>query len=168
MMTTDSTRSTETSIDMKEIVFEVDGEVRGKGRPRFTQAGKVYTPMHTRLYEKQIRRAFIERGGTMFDGPVHIDIECVAGVQRSASKAARKMRLAGQELSIRKPDLDNVEKCVLDALNGLAYADDVSVMSVRKIKGRYEETPRLIVRVREIDAAEICRAHQYMWVDEHF
>ena len=151
---------------MKEIVFEVEGEVVGKGRPRFTQAGRVYTPIRTRLYEKQIRRAFIERGGTMFDGPVHIDFEVVAGIQHSASKAAKKMRLAGQELSIKKPDLDNVEKIVLDALNGLAYADDVSVMSVRKFKGRYEEQPRLIVRVREIDAAQIRSAHQWMWVND--
>ena len=152
---------------MREIIFEVEGEVVGKGRPRFTQSGRVYTPMHTRLYEKKIRRAFIERGGTMFEGPVHIDMECVAGVQHSASKAAKRMRLAGQELSIRKPDLDNVEKIILDALNGLAYTDDVCVLSVRKIKGRYEEQPRLIVRIRETDAAEIGRSHQYMWVDEH-
>ena len=150
---------------MKEIVFEVAGEVRGKGRPRFTQAGRVYTPIHTRLYEKQIRRAFIERGGTMFDSPVHMDIEVVAGVQHSASKTAKRMRLAGQELSIRKPDIDNVQKIVQDALLGLAFQDDVSVVSVRMIKGRYEETPRLIVRIRETDAAEVCRAHQYMWID---
>lgn len=152
---------------MKEIVFEVDGEVRGKGRPRFTRSGSVYTPVHTRLYEKQIRRAFIERGGTMFDGPVHIDIECVAGVQHSASKTAKRMRLAGQELSIRKPDLDNAQKIVLDALNGLAFADDVNVLSIRAFKGRYEETPRLIVRIRETDAAKICNLHQWMWIDEH-
>ncbi len=153
---------------MREYVFEVEGDVVGKGRHRFTKSGRPYTPIRTRLYEKQIRRAFIERGGTMFDGPVHIDFEVVAGVQHSASKTAKRMRLAGQELSIRKPDLDNVEKILLDALNGLAYADDVSVVSVRSIKGLYEETPRLIVRVREISAAEIVRVHQYMWVDEHF
>ena len=102
----------------------------------------------------------------MFDGPVHIDIECVAGIQHSASKAAKKMRLAGQELSIRKPDIDNVQKIVQDALVGLAFQDDVSVLSVRMIKGRYEEQPRLIVRVREIDAAQIRSAHQWMWVDD--
>jgi Holliday junction resolvase RusA-like endonuclease len=151
---------------MREYVFEVEGEVVGKGRPRFTQAGRVYTPMRTRLYEKQIRRAFIERGGKMLDGPVHIDIEVIAGIQHSASKAAKKMRLAGQELSIRKPDIDNVQKIVQDALVGLAFQDDVNVLSVRMIKGRYEEAPRLIVRVRETDSAEIARKHQWMWIND--
>lgn len=102
----------------------------------------------------------------MLDGPVHIDIEAVAGVQHSASKAAKKMRLAGQELSIRKPDIDNVQKIILDALVGLAFQDDVNVLSVRMIKGRYEESPRLIVRIRETDAAEISRSHQWMWIND--
>lgn len=152
---------------MKQIVFEIPGEVVGKGRPRFTNGGHAYTPERTRLYERTVRRAYKQAGGEIFDAPVHIDIEAVSGVQKSASKSARIRRLAGEELSIRKPDLDNVEKIVLDALNGLAYSDDVSVVSVRKIKGRYEEEPRLIVRVRETSAAEINETHGWMWDNEH-
>lgn len=150
---------------MKQIVFEVPGKVIGKARPRFTRSGQTYTPSRTRLYEREIRQAFIAAGGSAISGPVHVDIEATTGVQKSATKGQRVRRLAGDELALTKPDLDNVEKALLDALNGAAYGDDVSVVSVRKIKGRYEETPRLIVRVREISPQEVCEIHSWMWCD---
>lgn len=152
---------------MKQIVFEVGGDVIGKGRPRFTRTGKPYTDIRTRLYEKKIRRAFIEAGGEeLADCPVHIDIETVAGIQKSVSKATKSRRLSGQELAIKKPDVDNVSKIVLDALNGLAYPDDVNVVSMRVIKGRYEDEPRLIVRIRESSPEEISEIHRWLWSDE--
>lgn len=151
---------------MKQIIFEVDDEVIGKERPRFTRTGKPYTPIRTRLYEKKIRKAFIESGAEMIISPVHIDIEAIAGIQKSASKAVRARRLSGQELAIKKPDVDNIAKIVLDSLNGLAYPDDANVVSMRVIKGRYEEEPRLIVRVRETSPEEITETHRWLWNDD--
>ena len=150
-------------VSVKEFVFEIPGEVVGKGRPKFTRSGKPYTPMRTRLYEKKIRRAFIESGGTMFEGAVHVDFEAVTGVQASASKAAKTRRLLGAELAIKKPDIDNIEKALYDSLTGLAWKDDTQVVSVRSIKGRYEETPRLIVRIRETTPEEIDEIHSWLW-----
>ena len=97
---------------------------------------------------------------------MHIDIETVAGIQKSVSKATKSRRLSGQELAIKKPDVDNVSKIVLDALNGLAYPDDVNVVSMRVIKGRYEDEPRLIVRIRESSPEEISEIHRWLWSDE--
>lgn len=150
---------------MKQIVFEVPGKVTGKGRPRFTHSGQPYTPSRTRIYERAIREAFAKAGGERISGPVHVDFEAVYGVQKSATKAQKAMRLSGAELAIMKPDVDNVEKCVLDALNGKAFPDDVNVVSIRAIKGRYEDKPRLIVRVREISPEEIAEIHSWLWGD---
>ena len=138
----------------------------GKARPRFTRRGGTYTPYATRAYENAIRQAYIAAGGDVIDGPIHIDIEAVSGIPKSVSKKQRAERLMGNVLSAKKPDIDNVEKIVLDALNGVAYPDDANVVSVRKIKGRYEEGPRLIVRVREIEADELLAAHSHMWGDD--
>ena len=44
----------------------------------------------------------------------------------SWTKKRRLAALLGQELP-KKPDLDNVAKVVLDALNGVVYQDDVQV-----------------------------------------
>lgn len=148
---------------MKSIRFEVDGKVVGKARPRITRAGRAYTPASTRMYEGKIRDAFIAAGGDKLSGTLHVDFEAVTGIQSSATRRETARRLSGQELSTARPDIDNIEKVVLDALNGVAYKDDASVVSIRAIKGRYEETPRLIVRVREIDPEEIAEIHGWMW-----
>lgn len=149
---------------MRQITFEVPGKVCGKGRPRFeTRTGRAYTPSGTRLYERSILRAFRQAGGTRLSGPLHVDFEVVYGVQKSASKRNRMRRLNGDEIAIMKPDIDNVCKIVLDALNAAAYEDDATVVSIRSIKGRYEEKPRLIVRVREMSVQELKEIHRFLW-----
>lgn len=148
---------------MREIVFELSGKVIGKARPRFSPDGHAYTPASTRLYERKIAQAYKAAGGKKMDGALHVDFETVFGIQKSATKAERMRRLNGNEIAMKKPDIDNVEKIVLDALNGVAYEDDTQIVSVRSIKGRYEDVPRLIVRVREIETHEIVNAHVHMW-----
>ena len=103
---------------MRSIVFTVPGKVQGKGRPRFSPDGHAYTPASTRLYEREILKAFRLAGGTKLSGPLHVDIEAVYGIQKTATKAERMRRLNGDELALKKPDIDNVTKVVLDALNG--------------------------------------------------
>jgi Holliday junction resolvase RusA-like endonuclease len=149
---------------MRCIVFEVPGKVFGKARPRFS-AGHTYTPAQTRAYERKIAKEYRQAGGKKMAGALHVDIETVYGIQKSATKAERMRRLNGNEIALKKPDIDNVEKIVLDALNGEAYEDDTQIVSVRSIKGRYEEKPRLIVRVREMDEHEVTDTHAYMWGD---
>lgn len=151
---------------MKEIVFEVPGKVIGKARPRFTTHGQPYTPARTRMYERAIRKAYLEAGGAQISGPVHIDFEATTAIQKSATKAERKRRLDGEELALTKPDIDNIKKALYDALNGIAYGDDVNVVSSREIKGRYEEHARLIVRVREITPEEVKEIHDWLWRTE--
>ena len=150
---------------MKSIRFEVHGKVVGKARPRFA-GGHTYTPTSTRTYERKILRAFREAGGEKMSGPLHVDFEAVYGVQKSASKRDRALRLRGDELAIQKPDVDNICKILLDALNKACYQDDAEVVSVRAIKGRYEEDPRLIVRVREMETHELAEIHDWMWEGE--
>ena len=149
---------------MRQIVFEIPGKVQGKGRPRFSPDGHAYTPASTRLYEREIFKAFKAAGGTKLSGPLHVDIEAVYGIQKSATKAERLKRLNGDEIAVKKPDLDNIIK-MLDALNGVAFDDDAYIVSIRAIKGRYEEKPRLIIRVREIETHEVSEVHAFLWGD---
>ena len=151
---------------MRQIVFELPGKVVGKARPRFSPDGHAYTPVATRAYERKIVQAYRQAGGMKMAGALHVDIETVYGIQKSATKAERMRRLIGDEIALKKPDIDNVEKIVLDALNDVAYEDDTQIVSVRAIKGRYEEEPRLIVRVREMETHEVVEIHDWMWGEE--
>lgn len=45
--------------------------------------------------------------------------------------------------------MDNVQKVVLDALNGVAYKDDARVVDLHGYK-RYSITPGLLVEIEEI------------------
>ena len=112
---------------MKTFTFTVEGRPKGKGRPRMTRAGHVYTPKATKQYESDIRQAFIRQGGESFAGaPVMVEIEASYPMPKSWNK--RQKDEARGTYCDRKPDLDNIEKAVLDALNGLTWDDDKAVV----------------------------------------
>lgn len=56
---------------------------------------------------------------------------------------------SGAILPSRKPDVDNIEKAVLDALNGIAYKDDARVHRTSGAKF-YGAPPRLEITIKEV------------------
>lgn len=56
--------------------------------------------------------------------------------------------LEGRELPLKKPDMDNIVKVVADALNGVAYHDDVQIALVQA-KKCYSAVEGLDVTVEE-------------------
>lgn len=135
------------------IVFEVPGEPRGKGRPRFSKTGHAYTDSGTRAYENKIIACYRQQlQGFRWPDSAFISIEVTAHypIPKSASKAAIAAMQAGRVLPSRKPDVDNVLKIVLDALNGVAYKDDAKVVAV-SAKKIYSLTPKLVVEMKGSD-----------------
>lgn len=101
-----------------------------KARPRVTmRRGKPhgYTPTKTANAEWRIRSAFLERfpDHQPLTGPIDLD---VTAYLRMPASIPKKLRATARPVS--RPDADNFLKTVLDALNGLAYADDSQVVSV--------------------------------------
>lgn len=134
---------------MISVQFTVPGEPKGKGRPRFLKTGRTYTPPATIQYEKHIAaRALESMRGQPVNTPCSVSIVAYKGVPASWSKARRQRALQGLEVP-GKPDLDNVAKAVLDALNGVVYADDVQVTRL-KVKKMFSESPRLEVVIEEL------------------
>jgi Holliday junction resolvase RusA-like endonuclease len=132
------------------LTFEVPGDPRGKGRPRFTKQGHTYTDSETKAYEQKIiayyRKAF---GGFRWPDGAFISVKVTAHYQipKSATKAAVASMQAGKLWPSRKPDIDNVLKIVLDALNGVAYKDDSRVVCVEAEKV-YSHTPKLVIEIK--------------------
>jgi Holliday junction resolvase RusA-like endonuclease len=129
--------------------FTVPGEPRGKGRPRVTKNG-TYTDSETKAYEEKIiayyRKAF---GGHKWPDGAFISVKVVAyyPIPKRATKAQLAAMQAGTLFPSRKPDIDNVLKVVLDALNGVAYKDDSKVVCVEAEK-KYSFEPRLEIEVK--------------------
>ena len=115
-----TTRSIE--VDVPEIV--------GKQRPRTVRSGGTtltYTPQKTRDAEELIAwhwRAKHGDAGARHEGPVAIMIT----VHRELAKSNPKKWEGRADMG--KPDLDNVGKLVLDALNGIAYPDDSHITNL--------------------------------------
>lgn len=127
---------------MQGIRIEIPGKPVGKARPRVTTRGgyaRAYTPERTREFENRIKAAYIEKyGRTKLIGPLAIDVIACFEPPVSTSKKKRRQMLDGDIPYIKKPDLDNIVKAVLDALNGIAYDDDSYVIKVYGFK-RYDE-----------------------------
>ena len=110
------------------VEFDVPGKVVGSARPRVTKRG-TYIPKATRDYRKSVLAAFLGAGGRRLEGPLSVRITVRRALPKSRPKKVES------EPDTFKPDVDNIAKNVLDALNGHAWDDDSQVveLSVRKM-----------------------------------
>jgi Holliday junction resolvase RusA-like endonuclease len=135
------------------IYFVVPGAPYGKGRPRASSRGgfvRLYTPAATMAYEAEIARlAEIARADwPVMATPMSLRVIAHHPIPVSWSKKKQQAALAGDVIP-GKPDLDNVAKAVLDALNGVIYDDDKQVIKLVAEK-RYSFDPRVEVYVHEV------------------
>lgn len=131
------------------VSFTVPGEPVGKGRPKFTRTGHAYTPEKTRYYEQVVQMAARLKMQRPFDGAVRIAICANYAIPKKTGKTARLKMIEGIMRPLKKPDVDNIAKIILDALNGIAYHDDKQVVEMHVAKF-YNDTPGVIVFVDEI------------------
>ncbi len=130
------------------IKFTVPGKPQGKGRPRVTSHG-TYTPEATKRYQKLIQGS-VDAEGTYYEGvPLKVVMECFYPIPKSMPKYKRDMVINCELYPIVKPDLDNVAKAILDALNGVLYKDDNQVVDMIVTK-RYSDNPRVEVSLCQI------------------
>lgn len=137
-------------------IFELP-MVRGKMRPRFGVHGGhavVYKDRGDERWEQAIRAAFVQGGGRMHRDEVAIEIM----VRRALPKSLRR-----SDPDTHKPDVDNVAKSVLDALNGTAYHDDRQVTRLLVDKAwRFGTEDRMVVIVRDVDEG-LKRYREDLW-----
>jgi Holliday junction resolvase RusA-like endonuclease len=108
--------------------FTYCGTVRGQGRPRFGN-GRTYEAAEDRAYKKAIAAAYKEQCGEWFgDAELMVRISVCRALPKSRPKRVT------WEPDTFKPDGDNIAKAVLDALNGVAFADDRQVTDVQTVK----------------------------------
>jgi Holliday junction resolvase RusA-like endonuclease len=130
---------------MQRVSFEVLGDPVPKARARTVRKGGrtwSFTPKKVAEWEKQVKAEAEKHFTEPFEGPVALTI----GFYMRRPKSRRK-----ENYVETTPDLDNLEKAVLDGLNGVAYLDDryVVVKSAAKLYVRGDE-PRVSVVVTSL------------------
>lgn len=113
-----------------------------KGRPRFAN-GIVYTPQETVLFESAFR-AFSRKYKPYepLIGPLDIDLEFHFVKPKSSKRIHHTVR----------PDIDNLQKAVTDAMNNLFYKDDAQIIRVRATKF-YSEKEFIRIVIKEFSEA---------------
>lgn len=142
---------------MIQYRFTIPGRPRGKARPRFTKDGRVYTDQKTSDYEGLTKIVFRNHGGGMIPEGWYIRVGIVARykIPDSASKADKEKMLNRRYMVTVKPDVDNIAKIILDALNGEAWRDDKEVTTL-VVKKMYSTMGNSVeVEITGIDPEEL-------------
>ena len=137
----------------QEIHMKIFMQPVAKGRPRFAPSigpgyGHAYTPKKTLEAEKQILALTLpDKPSTPFQYWASVELIFNMPIPKSMPKRYQLLAASNEVIHTKKPDLDNLEKTILDALNGVFYRDDSIIYRVEKVK-RYSKEPcvELIIR----------------------
>lgn len=132
-----------------EYKITIPGNPVAKGRPRVGKFG-TYTPKKTEDFESYVKYCWAAEYGSIkpSDKPLDVSIIFDMPIPKSASKKAKASMDIGETKHVKKPDLDNMAKAVLDSLNGLAYIDDSQIFSLTLYK-TYSEQPGTFLKITE-------------------
>ena len=139
----------ESNIGLPNDKYIIVPGMKGKDRPRFNiRSGKIYTPSTTTQFERIVAQCYKAQGGNCFDDqPVMLSIVLFYKLPQSLSRKRKDAMLEKKQPPMVKPDIDNVVKLVMDALNGVAYDDDKQVVRQYAEKRYTDGEPYIAVRV---------------------
>lgn len=126
---------------MNRIQFFIDGEPKGKARPRVTK-NHTYTPQSTAEYEKLVALSYQNeaKGKTFGDKSIYLDINAFFSIPKRTSRKNRELMVKHKIYATKKPD----------ALNGVAYNDDKQIVMCSCGKYYTDGEPFVCVYIQEI------------------
>lgn len=131
--------------------FEVPGAIKGKGRPRVNSyTGTVYTPTKTKDYEYLVEQYFLLKYPKFkpLEGRTLVNITAIFKIPKSTGKQAEMEMLENNISPTKKPDIDNIVKIILDAMNKFAFKDDTQITKLC-VEKKYGTEEKVIVTIEE-------------------
>lgn len=146
-------------MDISKVLFDhrislrFDIEPRAKQSYRTTKTGVSYQPKSVTNYAKAISlmaRQQLAESHKLLDGEIRVQIEFRFALPKSAPRHDQLAISKGHILhKTTKPDLDNLAKAVLDALNGIVWVDDARICSLILTKS-YSKEPCVLLSAYNI------------------
>lgn len=114
---------------MHKLTFKI--EPVSASRPRVTQHGTFYAEPYNQF--KKDMDVLLMGKRVLYAEPLKLDVTFFCTIPKSYSKK-RRDEMDGT-FKATKPDLDNFEKALYDAMNGVMYVDDSQIVehTTRKI-----------------------------------
>lgn len=131
--------------------FEVPGKITGKGRPRVNSyTGIVYTPTKTKDYECLIEQYFLLKYPRFkqIEKRTKVSITAYFGIPKSTKKSEIEAMLNQTISPTKKPDIDNIVKIVLDAMNKFAFKDDTQITKL-EVEKKYGTEEKIVIEIEE-------------------
>ena len=125
-----------------------------KARPRtFKTSGGIshtYTPKKTKDFEGFVRAWLqVKYKGQPIEGPINLEINFSLPIPKSYTKKKKAECLSGGSNHFIKPDLDNLEKSVMDAAEGVLYLNDSQICSKISSK-KWSEKPLILLTIEPV------------------
>lgn len=125
-----------------------------KGGKQFIQS---YQTSDIKLQKQKIQyllKSQLPKGFEPFDCPLHVEVEYLFELPKSATKAQKEIVEGDFILSTAwkhtKPDLtDNLNKGLFDAMDGIVYVNDSRICSMSAVK-YYAKEAKTIVRISKL------------------
>ena len=118
--------------------IEINTRPVPKQRPRLSKFA-VYTPKKTLDYEKLIAYEWKKKyKGLILKGAVKLDLVFVF----------KKAKTCKKTLHTQRPDIDNLQKSILDGLNKVAFVDDCQVIELNS-KKVFASTDAVLISITE-------------------
>ena len=131
----------------RSITFTIDGQPKALARHRTTRSGHTYDPQSNKDAKKRVVDAakavmFASRMESPLQGPIKLDV--------TFYMKRPKATPVTETWCIKRPDLDNMEKLLNDALQGVLFDDDSQVCVINSSKLYALFDPCTVVSYSEI------------------
>lgn len=131
--------------------------IRKKDGTSFTHE---FTPEQTVSYETFVKMLFVQKYPNML--PIERGTPILVQVYMFVPHS-NESRKKGLFWAPNKPDKDNCEKIVYDAINNIAWADDCQICMMDRFLKVYSDQPRVHLRFREVDHLDKALAKDWLW-----
>jgi Holliday junction resolvase RusA-like endonuclease len=136
------------------LKFTINAKAVPKARPRMNKFGSVYTPKKTRDFEQLVAhhayQYMISNDCKLFENAVEAILVIAKKYPQKWSKEKKEQAMNGNVYWTSKPDIDNLEKSVLDGLNGICWLDDSQVVKTQCEK-IYSDKDFIKIELRQLD-----------------
>ena len=131
---------------MKEIKFAIDGPVQAQQRPRFSRQNghvRTYDDKKSRNYKAHVQKCAARYAPEqLIDSAIELHVviyrPLTSDIKRSKVQTAKALN--GERKPVKKPDIENLVKGIMDGCTGVLWVDDslITKLVAEKVFGEEE------------------------------